>query len=310
MARVAATRGGTRAGDRVAAPRCPLEVVAVWLMFAVVAGEILATYARLPAYELYHVTGSGLTGGASRALVFANFPTALVAIAVFALLADRMSQRVVTAAAVVGTVLCSAVFWPGVVNQDDLDAKQVNALAAIGVLVALVLTGLALREGVEWSGRRPGDRVRLVVAAAVVCVGLPWFAAELGFFLNGVPGLGRVFETGHYLPPPAPPAVHHGHHHGMDGVLLVLTAALLTRIVSSIRRPALRVVTRAYLALMAAYGIANIANDAWTEQVVKRGWTSWQVPDVLRPSLTFAWGAIILGAALLYAASERKLTLT
>jgi hypothetical protein len=189
------------------------------------------------------------------------------------------------------------------VNQDDLDAKPVNALAAFGVLTAIALTALASRQGAGWSGRRAGDRVRLAVVVAALFVGLPWIAAELGFFLTGVPGLRWLFLTGPYLPPPLPPAVHHGHHHGMDGVLLLISAALLSRVVPSIRRRALRVATGAYLALMAAYGIANIANDAWLEQVVKRGWTTWAIPSVLRPSLTLAWGLIVLGAAALYAAS-------
>src|ERR1043166_4602881 len=84
---------------KVRARSLPLEVVAVWLLLAVVAVEILVTYSRLPAYELYHVTGSGLAGGASRALVFSNFPTALVAIAVLAIVADRLANRFMTVAA-------------------------------------------------------------------------------------------------------------------------------------------------------------------------------------------------------------------
>jgi hypothetical protein len=204
---------------------------------------------------------------------------------------------------VVGVALCAAVFWPGVVDQDDLDAKPVNALAVIGVLIALALTAVALRQGAAWSGRRAGDRFRVAAAAAALLIGLPWLAAELGFFLTGVPGLASVFKTGPYLPPPGLPAVHHGHHHGMDGVLLLLAAALLSRVVPSVRRSWLRQATGAYLALMAAYGIANIANDAWGEQVVKRGWTTWLIPDVLRPSLTIAWGLIVVGAAALYAAA-------
>ena len=63
----------------------PLEIVATWLLFAVVAVEILVTYSRIPADELYHVSGGGLSLGAGRALVFANFPVALVAIVVLAL---------------------------------------------------------------------------------------------------------------------------------------------------------------------------------------------------------------------------------
>ena len=288
---------------RSARAALPLEIAAVWMLLTVVAAEILVTYSRLPARELYHVSGGGLSGGAGRALVFSNFPVALVAIVVLALIADRMSSRVVTSAALVGVALCAAVVWPGVVDEADLDARPVNAVAAVGVLIALALTAIALRRGAAWSRRQPGDRIRVVAAAVAVFIGLPWIAAELGYFLTGVPGLASVFKTGPYLPAPHPPAVHHGHHHGMDGVLLLLSAALLSRVVPSVRRPWLRVASGAYLALMTAYAIGNIANDAWTEQVVKRGWTSWMVPDVLHPSLTIAWGLIVIGAALLYAAS-------
>jgi hypothetical protein len=283
----------------------PLEIAAVWLLFVVVAAEILVTYSRLPASELYHVSGSGLSGGASRVLVFSNFPTALVAMVVLALLADRMSNRAVTVTVVIGVVLCCAVFWPGVVDQADLDAKPVNAFAAVGVLIALALTALAWSRGTSWIGWRAGDRIRIAAVAPALIVGLPWIAAELGFFLTGVPVLGSVFKTGPYLPPPSVPAVHHGHHHGMDGVLLLLSAALLSRIVPSVGRRWLRRPAGAYLALMAAYAVGNIANDAWGEQVVKRGWTTWRFPNVLRPSFTIAWGVIVLGAAALYAASVR-----
>ena len=60
----------------------PLEVALVWAVFLVDAAAILVTYSRLPAHELYHVSGSGLTGGLSRVLVDSNFPVALAAIAI------------------------------------------------------------------------------------------------------------------------------------------------------------------------------------------------------------------------------------
>ncbi len=284
----------------------PLEILAVWVVLAVVAVEILVTYWRLAPSELYHVSGSGLEGGASRALVFSNFPTALVAIAVLALLWDRL-RGTAADAAVVGVALCAAVFWPGVVDQADLDARPVNVVAAVGVLVAAVLSALVRRRGTRIERWHPSDRARVVVAAAALFIGLPWIAAELGFFLDGVPVLGTIFRTerwssGDQIMPP--PVVHHGHHHGMDGVLLVLSALLLSRVVPSVRRSRLRVAIGAYLSLMLAYGAANIANDFWTEQAVKRGWTRWLFPDVLRPSLTIAWGLIVLAAALIYAAAR------
>ena len=45
-----------------------------------------------------------------------------------------------------------------------------------------------------------------------------------------------------------------------------------------------------------------MVNDLWIEQVVKRGWTSWHVPDVLFPKVSFAWAAMLVAAALIYAA--------
>lgn len=286
----------------------PTEVVAVWLLFAVVAAEILVTYARLPVAELYHVSGSGLAGGASRALVFLNFPTALVAIAILALLADRLPGRLAKLAALVGIVMCAAVFWPGVVEQANLDARLVNAVAALGVMVAFALTAVSWRLGSpeRWT-RRPGDRPRVLVAALLLVLAVPWLAADLGLSFNGVPVLGTLFQTGELRRQPGDPtfhlAVHHGHHHGMDGTLLVVTALLLSRALPGVRRGWLRGLLGAYLALMTCYGLGNVANDFWLEQVVKRGWTGWEIPDVTTPKVTVAWGIVVLSAAALWAVS-------
>src|SRR4029077_9087711 len=138
---------GSKRGRLVPAPAgLSVQAAALWLLFAFVALEIVVTYSRVPANELYHVSGSGLEAGASRALVFLNFPVALVALAVLGLLYERFASR---ALAVVAAVLCAAVFWPGVVSQANLDAKSVNALAALGVLLTLCLSiGVARRGGV------------------------------------------------------------------------------------------------------------------------------------------------------------------
>jgi hypothetical protein len=290
--------------DRRSVPR---EVAFVWLLMAVVTAEIFTTYARLPASELYHVSHSGLTGGASRAVVFLNFPVALVAIAILAFCFERLPRRGERAAAVLAAFLSAVVFWPGVVTQADLDVRPVNAPATLGIAIALTLTlRAARRHGLGRRGWSGADWGRVVVAGALLIVASPWVAADLGFFLDGVPLLGRVFQSGPYLPashglPPFPPAVHHGHHHGMDGFLLVLTALLLSRAVGEIRTRGLRSALRGYLALMFCYGIGNIANDFWIEQVVKRGWTRWQIPNVTVPEVSVAWALIVAAAAAVWA---------
>jgi hypothetical protein len=277
----------------------PREVAAVWLLFLLDAVALLVTYSRLPARELYHVSGSGLQGGLSRVLVDANFPTALVAIAILLVLLDRPPRFRVVAA--VGIVLCLPVFWPGVVDEANLDARPVNVVAGVGVLVALGLSALCGFDG--WSRDVRGDGFRDVVGTLAVLVSLPWIFAELGFFLDGVPLLGRVFETGGSRTRGAEVAVHHGHHHGLDGLLLLLAAILLSRAVPDIRGRGLRLLLAAYLSLMAAYGLGNMANDFWTEQIWKRSWTNWQFPDLLQPSLSLGWGLIALGAVVLFAMS-------
>jgi hypothetical protein len=287
------------------------EASAVWGLFAVTALLVFSTYARVSTEELYHVSDSGLAGGAGRTLVFLGYPTALAAVAILAIALDRLLaaepprsvRRAAVFAAPFSLVLCSTVAWPGVVDQDDLDAKPVNALAAAGVVLALALTvAAAVRAGFGgWTPRRRGDRARIVVAAVLLVVGLPWILADLGVFVDDLPVLGlpyysdelSVTSSGELLP-----AVHLGHHHGLDGVLLALTALLLTRALHRMRETRLRTALALYLSLMLVYGIGNAAQDAWLEQLVKRGWTSWEIPSMIRPELLPIWGIVLaLGAA-------------
>ena len=55
------------------------------------------------------------------------------------------------------------------------------------------------------------------------------------------------------------------------------------------------------VSLMAVYGATNIVQDFWHEQVVKRGWTEWDVPAATEPRLHVIWLLMLAGAAALYA---------
>jgi len=283
----------------------PGEIVCVWLLLAVVALEIVVTYARIPAHELYHVSNDGLAGGLGRALVFLNFPAAIAAVAVVLVLFGRLDGRLERGLAVASIALCAVLAWPGVVEQADLDPKPVNAVPALGILLAVVLTVLAARERGVARLARDGLRWRLPVALVALVLSLPWLAAELGVYLDGAPGLSDVALTGELRSQPGDPqlhpAVHHGHHHGMDGTLLVLIALLLAPTVADVSRR-LRPFLAGYLALMFCYGLGNLVNDIWLEQVVKRGWTSWEVPGVTVPRVNGGWGVILLGAVIIWLA--------
>lgn len=297
---------GTSPRERQFSQRSPgpglTGAIVVWALFGLVAACILVTYSWVPPEELYNVTGEGLAGGLSRVLVFLNYPTALMAIAVLALVTDRMGARW---PALLALGLCLVILIPGVVDEEDLDAKWINVLPALGVAIALAMTIWAVRA--SWIGgarRAPGDRARIVVAGALVFLALPWIFAEIGVYIGDVPGLNSIFRSEQVYEGHA--SVHLGEHHGFHGLLLVLTALLLTRELGRMRATRLRTGLALYLSLMIPYGLGNMANDAWLEQVVKRGWTSWQIPDMIRPGFTWMWAVTIAAGAAVYLAFWRR----
>ena len=295
------TRAGAR-GPRSVAKAGLAEVAAVWVIFAAVGASVFVTYARIAPPDLYHVSGEGLAGGASRTLVYLNYPVALVAIALVLLSFDRLPTGLARAAAAVSIALCAVVAVPGVVDQANLDARPVNVAPAVGVALALALTAAAIRTaGANFAPRQVGDVVRAAVAAALLVLAAPWLAADLGFYLGG-PFMGSEIPPGENLA-----AVHLGHHHGLDGALFALSALLLSRTLATVRGHRLRALLGLYLALMLVYGVANAAQDAWLEQLVKRGWVDWAIPSMVEPRPTPAWGLIVLGTLAVWAAGFRRL---
>jgi len=282
------------------------EIWAAWAIFGLATIAVFETYWRIPPAELWKVHNSGFVGGIARAFVFVSFSAAVAALAVVPILADRLESRRAQILALVAFVLCATVALPGVQTPSHLDPKWSNTWAVVGVALALVLTGWAARHGRPEAARTTvaGDRARLLLWLFVLFWATPYIAAELGFHLDGVPFFGWFFQTGKIAPEPGSgrlhATVHYGHHHGLDGFLLATTALLLSRLLGGIRRPGLRTLTAALLSLMLVYALTNLVNDLWIEQVVKRGWTDWQVPDVLEPKASLAWAAMLVAAVLLY----------
>ena len=269
--------------------RVPWEVGGVLALIVLDGVAVIATYARFPAAELYDVHHSGVAAGFGREFVALNFPFALVGIALAGLAWPRLHGRL-RIAGVVAIALCAVVYFA--VDQANLDAKPLNALPAVGLALAVVLVFGVGVPSVPRTVR--GDRVRIGLAAVLLFFSAPLIAAELGFFLDGVPVLGWFFETARLTTQPGVAglqhAVHHGQHHGWEATMLALIALAFSRL------PRPRVLD-AYLSLMLAYGVGNLVNDDWLEQVVKRGWTSHEVPSVLTPVANWGWAAVLVGAA-------------
>lgn len=268
------------------------EALATWLMWGAMTVAVLVTYSRIDPADTYNVSHSGLAGGLSRSVTLVNFPIALVAIAL-ALLAVAALPRAAWSAAAPAIALCATTPW--FVTQDDLDARWMNAIPALGVLIAAGLTAAAaIRVGTSFAPRLPGDRVRVIAVVVVFLLSLPWIAAELGFHLPGDVFMGE--ELGRESNGQEIAAVHLGHHHGTDGALLFVTALLLSRMRVPQRR--LRIAVLGYLGAMLAYGGVNCAQDFWHEQIVKRGWTDIGIPSALLPGARPIWLVIAALAVL------------
>jgi hypothetical protein len=268
------------------------ESIVTWAGWGALTLAVVATYSRVDPAETYNVSHEGLAGGLSRAVTLVNFPIALVAIAL-SLLAVSALPRAAWLVGAPAIGLCATIPW--FVDQDDLDARWANAIPALGVLLAAGLTAAAVRRvGTSFAPRLPGDRARIVAAAAVLVLSLPWIAADLGFYFPGDFFMGE--ELGREKDGTVIAAVHLGHHHGMDGAVLFATALLLSR--TRVPQGWLRTATSGYLGLMLAYGAVNCIQDSWNEQIVKRGWTGASIPSAILPGLKPVWLVIVVVAVL------------
>jgi hypothetical protein len=271
------------------------EAIAIWTLLGVVGAATFVTYARIEPDLLYNVSREGIAGGASRTLVYLNYPVALIALGVLPFAVDRLRRHrpgLVGALAAAAVPLCALVAVPGVVDPGDLDARPVNLLPALGVGIVVSLTVWAILRGGAGRIRERvrGDRLRFALAIVLVIAAVPWAFAEAGFYAPP-PFLAEEVPPGETLA-----AVHLGRHHGMDGVLLALAALGLSRPLAGFRARRLAAVASGYLALMLSYGATIAAEDFWLEQVVKRGWTDLRLPDLLRPDLSPGWVAIVAAA--------------
>jgi hypothetical protein len=267
------------------------EIRIVWALAAALITAVAVTYSRLPTAVLYNVHTGGIRGGLGRAVVELNYPVALVAVAVLGVIAPSLPRRLRPVAAA-AALLCLVVVVPGVVRQSNLDVRWINAVPALGVALAVALSVAARITADRWPR---GDRLRVVVGVVLFAAALPWIAAALGFFLDGVPLLGRIFETGKlvsYHGNALHHAVHHGEHHGLEGLFIVISALLLSRVPNRVSL---------LLAALLAYGIGDIVNDDWLEQIAERGWTSWTVPPSIQPAVNWTWLAVLVATPLIWA---------
>ncbi len=174
------------------------------------------------------------------------------------------------------------------------------APAALGPVAAAWTTAEAIQaRGVggfaPWA---PSDRCRLALGGALLGLALPWLFADLGRYVDDAPLLGRLYLGCRVPGRSERVAVHLGHHHGLDGALLAWTALALSRQLPNLSPGRGTAVCSVALAALLVYGLARAAEDAWLEQVVKRGWTGRRLPSLVERGRPVGWRAWLGTAAL------------
>ena len=215
-----------------------------------------------------------------------NFPLALGAIALAAIAGG---PRLLVGAAI---ALCAVTALPGVVDQDDLDARWINAVPALGVALALGLTVAAVRrDGAAFARHARGDRLRIVLGVCSCCWRCRGWPRRPGSTSRATSSWVRRSR----------PCATKGSPPCISGFTTARPASCSRWPRSRSRaRPASRALA-AYLSLMLAYGLANALQDGWNEQLWKRGSVDHHLESVLRPDLSVGWLTILVGAGAIYA---------
>lgn len=272
--RVASRRVGVLVGERVS------QVALVWGIFGVVLAATLVTYGTAAAGTMYHFRDSGMSGALSRSVSYLVFPVAIGAIGVaWSVCATRT--------AVIVTALCGVA--PFVISTSDLTARWADAPPVAGVVIAVVATTRTSDPGARRLG--PG---RWALLALLLLCSVPWLIAAVGLYAEDLPLLGSLLMSrdptpGHH----SLAAVHLGLHDGLFGAQLAAAGIIL-----SARRTHRALAL--YLSGMIVYGLMLAAQDAWGEQVVKRGWSHTDIPGSMMPTISVAWGVMLLAAIALH----------
>ena len=192
--------------------------------------------------------------------------------------------------------LCAVTAWPGSSTRTTSTRGSSTPLPALGVALALGLTVAATRASGGAVRRRACGSTRSASRSAliVLLVSIPWLAAELGV----LPARGRRSSwSGPGSRPTAPSSPP-----STSGTTTASTAPLLVPRRSCSRgrtcgRAVSRWRRRLYVSLMFAYGAVNLAQDAWNEQLVKRGLVDWRIPSALEPAPEPVWLVVLALAA-------------
>lgn len=273
------------------------EAVAVWAMFGLDAMAIALGDGWRGDLE----GGAARRGGRQRRLgPFVGHPMAPAAVPLGLLAAARLADGPTTER-VAGRAMALAVGAGLAAGGWALlgDPERVVGAAAAGVVAAslgLTVGAVAGRGLGGVAPATPGDVARLGLGGGLALVALPWLLADLCRYADDLPFLRRIYVARRLPTGGGGTAVHLGHHHGLDGALLVWTGLALSRQVGAVRPGRLRDGLAMSIGFCGVYGFARAVEDAWYEQVVKRGRTDVRLARLVvdgRPVSGWGWAAVV-----------------
>jgi hypothetical protein len=169
-----------------------------WAVWGLVAVAVWVTYARLPASQLYNVSGCGFAAGASRTLVFLDWPVALAAVALTAVAAERLltgrltrTGRIATiATGLAAVVLCATSGCRACSIRTTSTRGRPTARRRLAS--ALRSSSLSSRSGFAGpaaSSRSHADKLAVAAVPVLIALSVPWVMAGVGVSTGDIPVL-------------------------------------------------------------------------------------------------------------------------
>ncbi|MFX0085176.1 MAG: hypothetical protein ACFFAU_05850 [Candidatus Hodarchaeota archaeon] len=190
-------------------------------------------------------------------------------------------------------------------------------LAVLNLVIALVLLFIAYylnRKQInlyEYKNMiyKPNALEYAIIVLAIF-LSLPWIFAQFGFYISDFPILGLIFwarqETVQNPEPNYPNAVHIGTHHGTEGFLILIYLFItIVWILPTIKNRQVKQILGLVSGVGFSYGVYNWLEDLLTEQVYKRGWMNFKLPNGTSPNFSslesmIVWAWIVFSGVVLF----------
>ena len=202
---------------------------------------------------------------------YRNVILILIMLGVFHVIANLLVYSIAGQEHFYGQEFMVGTIWGGLYK-----ALQTLPTSFIIPIVLLIIMFVDWKDIVEFKIEKKSysDSTKIVLIGLIITFcffSIPWLLAIVGVYVSDIPLLNLIFlgqqsYEGH-------PAVHLGDHHGFGGWFFVTTVWILmySRILDKIQKNWIKKFVVFALAFILYYGLIQVFEDGFNEQLAKRG---------------------------------------